>query len=188
MVHGIVPAKLRTCKSDGFVLSGKRSHRAAAHAHDAPCSRHQMDLERRRVGLVGWILGRHMRSGQDQLPRQGHSFVFRLGAGLGYWLPSHGLISSITSSSSKYQPARYSPAPNTSRQRSSVQKEAMAEPATTNNRTGVPSTGAEDIGRGSVAIMMARSRFLVGYADHASGRILQQPDRRRVAIVAAFRR
>ena len=29
-VHRVVPAKLTTCKSDGFVLSGKRSHRLAA--------------------------------------------------------------------------------------------------------------------------------------------------------------
>src|SRR5262249_39596721 len=35
----------------------------------------------------------------------------------------------------------------------------MTEPAKTNNRTGVPSTGAEDIGRGSAAIMVARRRF-----------------------------
>jgi hypothetical protein len=44
-----VPAKLATRKSDGFVLSGKRSHRLAARAHDAPSSRQQMDLEWRRV-------------------------------------------------------------------------------------------------------------------------------------------
>jgi len=32
----------------------------------------------------------------------------------------------------------------------------MTEPDKTNNRTGVPSVGAEDIGRGSSAIMVAR--------------------------------
>jgi hypothetical protein len=38
VVHRVVPAKLATRKSDGFVLSGKRSHRLAARAHDAPSS------------------------------------------------------------------------------------------------------------------------------------------------------
>jgi hypothetical protein len=40
VIHGVVPAKLATRKSDGFVLSGKRSHGPAARAHNAPCSRH----------------------------------------------------------------------------------------------------------------------------------------------------
>jgi hypothetical protein len=83
MVHCVVPAKLAICKSDRFVLIGKRSHRTAAHAHDAPYSRHQMDLERRRVRLVGWILGRHVRSEQDSLPPQRQSFIFRPGAAVG---------------------------------------------------------------------------------------------------------
>jgi hypothetical protein len=39
MVHRVVPAKLATRKSDGFVLSGKRSHGLAARAHDTPSSR-----------------------------------------------------------------------------------------------------------------------------------------------------
>jgi hypothetical protein len=40
VVYRVVPAKLATRKSDGFVLIGKRSHRLAARAHNAPCSRH----------------------------------------------------------------------------------------------------------------------------------------------------
>jgi ABC-type uncharacterized transport system substrate-binding protein len=39
VVHRVVPAKLATRKSDGFVLIGKRSHRLAARAHDPSCSR-----------------------------------------------------------------------------------------------------------------------------------------------------
>ena len=39
VVHRVVPAKLATGKSDGFVLIGKRSHRLAARAHDPSCSR-----------------------------------------------------------------------------------------------------------------------------------------------------
>src|SRR5262249_53967442 len=39
VVHRVVPAKLATRKFDGFVLSGKRSHRlAAARPHGAPSS------------------------------------------------------------------------------------------------------------------------------------------------------
>jgi hypothetical protein len=53
VVYRVVPAKLATRKSDGFVLIGKRSHRLAARAHNAFCSRHYMDLERRRVRLAG---------------------------------------------------------------------------------------------------------------------------------------
>jgi hypothetical protein len=34
-----VVAKLATRKSDGFVLSGKRTHRLAARTHEAPRSR-----------------------------------------------------------------------------------------------------------------------------------------------------
>src|SRR5262249_20323057 len=37
VVHRVVPAKLATCKSDGFILSGKRSHWLAARAHDPSC-------------------------------------------------------------------------------------------------------------------------------------------------------
>ena len=40
VVYRVVPAKLATRKSDGFALSGKCSHRLAARAHNAPCSRH----------------------------------------------------------------------------------------------------------------------------------------------------
>jgi hypothetical protein len=40
----------------------------------------------------------------------------------------------------------------------------MAEPIEANNRTGVPSSGAEDIGRRSAAIMVARRRLRVSYA------------------------
>ena len=39
VVHRVVPAKLATRKSDGFVLIGKRSHRLAARAHNPSCSR-----------------------------------------------------------------------------------------------------------------------------------------------------
>ena len=35
----VVPAKLATRKSDGFILSGKRSHWLAARAHDPSCPR-----------------------------------------------------------------------------------------------------------------------------------------------------
>jgi hypothetical protein len=36
VVHRVVVAKLATRKSDGFVLSGKRTHRLAARTHEAP--------------------------------------------------------------------------------------------------------------------------------------------------------
>jgi hypothetical protein len=39
VVHRVVPAKLATRKSDGFILSGKRSHWLAARAHDPACPR-----------------------------------------------------------------------------------------------------------------------------------------------------
>ena len=39
VVHRVVPAKLATRKSDGFILSGKRSHWLAARAHDPSCPR-----------------------------------------------------------------------------------------------------------------------------------------------------
>ena len=39
------------------------------------------------------------------------------------------------------------------------------EPGQTNNRTGFPSSGAEDIGRRSVIIMVARRRLRVGHAQ-----------------------
>jgi hypothetical protein len=39
VVHRVVPAKLATRKSDGFVLSCKRTHRLAARTHEAPRSR-----------------------------------------------------------------------------------------------------------------------------------------------------
>jgi hypothetical protein len=57
------------------------------------------------------------------------------------------------------------PAPNSFWERSSVQKDAMAEPIEANNRTGVPSSGAEAIGRRSGAIMVARHGLRVSYAQ-----------------------
>jgi hypothetical protein len=62
-------------------------------------------------------------------------------------------------------PTRYSPTPNSFWERSSVQKEALAELLEANNRTGVPSSGAEDIGRRSAAIMVVRRRLRVSYAN-----------------------
>jgi hypothetical protein len=40
VIHRVGAAKLAACKSDGFVLSGKRSHWSAARAHNAACSHH----------------------------------------------------------------------------------------------------------------------------------------------------
>ena len=71
------------------------------------------------------------------------------------------------------------------RQRSSVQKEAMTEPVKTNNRTAVPSTGAEDIGRGSVAIMVARCR-LRGRRQWSDSSAAGSPGKS-ASVVAAFR-
>jgi hypothetical protein len=39
VIHRVVLAKLTTRKSDGFVLSCKRTHRLAARTHEAPRSR-----------------------------------------------------------------------------------------------------------------------------------------------------
>src|SRR6266566_8701809 len=39
VIHRVVLAKLTTRKSDGFVLSCKRTHRLAARTHEAPHSR-----------------------------------------------------------------------------------------------------------------------------------------------------
>jgi hypothetical protein len=39
VVHRVVPAKLATRKSDGFILRGKRSYWLAARAHEPACPR-----------------------------------------------------------------------------------------------------------------------------------------------------
>src|SRR6476661_7575857 len=66
VVYRVVPAKLATRKSDGFVLIGKRSHRLAARAHNAFCSRHYMDLERRRISPVEFLATMCVRASETQ--------------------------------------------------------------------------------------------------------------------------
>ena len=104
-------------------------------------------------------------SERDRLGRQDHSLIFKTGVVMSQWLPSHRVINLNCVKSSKYQPGRYSPAPNAFRERSSLQKEAIADPAKANSRTGVPSRGAEDIGRGSAVSMVAWRRLRVSYAQ-----------------------
>ena len=63
--------------------------------------------------------------------------------------------------------------------RSSLQKEAIADSADRNNRIGVPSRGAEDIGRGWEAIMIARRglshQLLLNATSESLGRSYRAP-------------
>ena len=76
---------------DGTSTHGYAATREGAMTAFAKGWRREMDLERRRVRLAGWILGRHVRSGQDSLPSETQSY-FQTGRRRGLMVPIPSLL------------------------------------------------------------------------------------------------
>ena len=87
------------------------------------------------------------KSERDRLWRQAHDVIFTTGVTVQQWLPSQRVIKLDCIVVKQIPPCTIAASPERFLTTFLTRKDAIADPSETNNRMGVPSRGAADIGR-----------------------------------------